>query len=72
MMLVIGCVAAVSPGWAAVPDLTHFDIEDLMQIKVVSATKVEQALEDTASAVLSSPRTIFAAVALLTSRMHCG
>ncbi|QQS55392.1 MAG: TonB-dependent receptor [Candidatus Competibacteraceae bacterium] len=33
------------------PDLTHFDIEDLMQIKVVSATKVEQALEDTASAV---------------------
>ncbi|MEZ5580025.1 MAG: hypothetical protein R3F36_03985 [Candidatus Competibacteraceae bacterium] len=32
-------------------DLTHFDIEDLMQIKVVSATKVEQAVEDTASAV---------------------
>ncbi len=52
MMLVIyGCVATVSQGWAATPDLTIFDIEDLMQIKVVSAAKVEQALQDTASAV---------------------
>ena len=61
-MLVIGCTVTVGQGWTAVPDLTHFDIEDLMQIKVISATKVEQAVEDTASAVLSSPRTIFAAV----------
>jgi iron complex outermembrane receptor protein len=31
--------------------LTQFSIEDLMQVKVVSAAKVEQALEDTAAAV---------------------
>jgi len=36
---------------AAAPDLTEFSIEDLMQIKVVSAAKVEQALQDTAAAV---------------------
>ena len=36
---------------AATPDLTQFSIEDLMQVKVVSAAKVEQALEDTAAAV---------------------
>ncbi len=36
---------------AAAPDLTEFSIEDLMQVKVVSAAKVEQALQDTAAAV---------------------
>ncbi|MDG4553346.1 MAG: TonB-dependent receptor [Candidatus Competibacter sp.] len=36
---------------AASPDLTQFSIEDLMQIKVVSAAKIEQAVQDTASAV---------------------
>ncbi|MFO1423670.1 MAG: TonB-dependent receptor [Candidatus Competibacteraceae bacterium] len=36
---------------ATAPDLTGFSIEDLMQVKVVSAAKVEQALQDTASAV---------------------
>lgn len=36
---------------ATTPDLTGFSIEDLMQVKVVSAAKVEQALQDTASAV---------------------
>ena len=51
VMLVIGCTVTVDLGWTAVPDLTHFDIEDLMQIKVISATKIEQAVEDTASAV---------------------
>ncbi|WP_246327630.1 TonB-dependent receptor plug domain-containing protein [Candidatus Competibacter phosphatis] len=51
-MLVIGCTVTVSLGWTAVPDLHPISIyEDLMQIKVVSATKVEQAVEDTASAV---------------------
>ena len=44
-------------GWSAgaaratTPELTQFSIEDLMQIKVVSAEKMEQALRDTASAV---------------------
>jgi outer membrane receptor for ferrienterochelin and colicin len=33
------------------PDLTEFSIEDLMQVKVVSAAKTEQALQDTAAAV---------------------
>ena len=51
MMLVIGYMVAMGQGWTAVPGLTHFDIEDLMQIKVVSATKVEQAVENTVSAV---------------------
>jgi iron complex outermembrane receptor protein len=32
-------------------DLTEFSIEDLMQVKVVSASKTEQALQDTAAAV---------------------
>ena len=39
------------PASAATPDLTQFSIEDLMQVKVVSATKMEQALQDTAAAV---------------------
>jgi iron complex outermembrane receptor protein len=36
---------------AATPDLTALGIEDLMQVKVVSAAKVEQALQDTAAAI---------------------
>lgn len=35
----------------ATPDLTQLSIEDLMQLKVVSAAKVEQSLQDTAAAV---------------------
>jgi len=35
----------------ATPDLTQLSIEDLMQIKVVSAAKIEQSLQDTAAAV---------------------
>ncbi len=35
----------------ATPDLTQLSIEDLMQIKVVSAAKVEQSLQDTAAAI---------------------
>ena len=33
------------------PDLTQLSIEELMQVKVVSAAKIEQALQDTAAAV---------------------
>ena len=36
---------------AATLDLTEFSIEDLMQVKVVSAAKMEQAVQDTAAAV---------------------
>ena len=36
---------------AATPDLTHFSIEDLMQLTVVSAAKAEQSLQDTAAAI---------------------
>ncbi|HPF59060.1 MAG TPA: TonB-dependent receptor [Candidatus Competibacteraceae bacterium] len=54
LALVAGVGLASQPGRvqaAEVPDLTYFSIEELMQIKVVSATKVEQALQDIASAV---------------------
>ncbi|HAO32691.1 MAG TPA: TonB-dependent receptor [Candidatus Competibacteraceae bacterium] len=36
---------------AATPDLTQFSIEDLMKVKVISAAKIEQSLQDTAAAV---------------------
>ena len=45
------CLAAVPAQTIAQADLTQFSIEDLLQVKVVSAAKVEQALEDTAAAV---------------------
>ena len=51
-LMVLVCLGmAAGPASAATPDLTQFSIEDLMQVKVVSATKVEQALQDTAAAV---------------------
>ncbi len=50
-MALIGLAIATSQAKAAAPDLTEFSIEDLMQVKVVSASKTEQALEDTAAAV---------------------
>ncbi|MFZ1829793.1 MAG: TonB-dependent receptor [Candidatus Competibacteraceae bacterium] len=46
-----GLGIAASQAGAATPDLTEFSIEDLMQVKVVSASKTEQALQDTAAAV---------------------
>ena len=45
------CLAAVPARTIAQADLTQFSIEDLMQVKVVSASKTEQALQDTAAAV---------------------
>ncbi len=33
------------------PDLSHLNLEELMQVKIVSATKTEQAIQDTAAAV---------------------
>lgn len=54
-MLVLAALAClgmmIGLARADVPDLTQFSIEDLMQVKVVSAAKVEQAVEDTAAAV---------------------
>ncbi len=49
--MVCQCLAAVPAQTIAQADLTQFSIEDLLQVKVVSAAKVEQALEDTAAAV---------------------
>ena len=40
-----------SQAWGAAMDLTQLGIEDLMQLKVVSAAKVEQTLQDSAAAV---------------------
>ena len=45
------CLCATAIAVAAAPDLTQFSIEDLMQVKVVSAAKIEQSLQDTAAAV---------------------
>ncbi len=51
-LAVFGClVIRVHPSDAAIPDLTELSIEDLMQVTVVSATKTEQTLQDTAAAV---------------------
>ena len=50
-MALISLSIATCQAKAAAPDLTQFSIEELMQVKVVSATKVEQTLEDTAAAV---------------------
>ncbi|MBL8259820.1 MAG: TonB-dependent receptor [Candidatus Competibacteraceae bacterium] len=44
-------LGATAVAVAAAPDLTQFSIEDLMQVKVVSAAKIEQSLQDTAAAV---------------------
>ena len=49
MLICLGMVAGLEPVCAT--DLTQFSIEDLMQVKVVSAAKVEQSLQDTAAAV---------------------
>ncbi len=50
--IVLACLGIMmGQARAATPDLTQFSIEDLMQVKVVSAAKIEQALEDTAAAV---------------------
>jgi iron complex outermembrane receptor protein len=37
---------------ASPPDLSHLSLEELMQAKIVSATKTEQSIQDTAAAVL--------------------
>lgn len=51
-LMVLVCLGMVAgPASADTPDLTQFSIEDLMRVKVVSATKVEQSLQDTAAAV---------------------
>ena len=52
-LIALACLgmAASPPTRAAAPDLTEFSIEDLMQVKVVSASKIEQTLQDTAAAV---------------------
>ena len=50
-LLIAGLCWTTGPMWAATPDLTEFSIEDLMQVKVVSAAKMEQAVQDTAAAV---------------------
>ncbi|MDG4551834.1 MAG: TonB-dependent receptor [Candidatus Contendobacter sp.] len=50
-ILPVGLSLLADAATAATLDLTAFSIEDLMQVKVVSAAKVEQALQDTASAV---------------------
>ncbi len=50
MALLIGCSIADAAS-APMADLTLLSIEELMQVKVVSATKTEQALQDTAAAV---------------------
>jgi iron complex outermembrane receptor protein len=50
-MAALGLAAAGPTRSAAPADLTHFSIEDLMQVKVVSAAKVEQPLLDTAAAI---------------------
>lgn len=42
---------AVASADVTIPDLTGFSIEDLMQVKVVSAAKMAQNLQDTAAAV---------------------
>lgn len=47
----LACGLAAGLAGAADSDLTQFSIEDLMQLKVVSATKTEQSLQDTAAAV---------------------
>ncbi|MFO1371853.1 MAG: TonB-dependent receptor [Candidatus Competibacteraceae bacterium] len=49
MLICLGIV--VSPALVYATDLTQFSIEDLMQVKVVSAARIEQTLEDTAAAV---------------------
>jgi len=51
LAVLIGLGITIGQGKAAAPDLTEFSIEDLMQVKVVSAAKIEQSLQDTAAAV---------------------
>ncbi|MCP5159564.1 MAG: TonB-dependent receptor [Gammaproteobacteria bacterium] len=46
-----GWGAIVNVSWAAVPDLTQFSIEELMQVEVVSAAKQLQPWADSAAAV---------------------
>ncbi len=50
-MLAVLSLTADPTRSAAPADLTRFSIEDLMQVKVVSAAKVEQPLQDTAAAI---------------------
>ena len=50
-LLIAGLCWTTGPLWAATLDLTEFSIEDLMQVKVVSATKQAQPWADTAAAV---------------------
>ncbi|MBK7982450.1 MAG: TonB-dependent receptor [Candidatus Competibacteraceae bacterium] len=51
--LMVGAGLSFTTGFAGAgePDLTQFSIEDLMQVKVVSAAKIEQSLQDTAAAI---------------------
>jgi len=51
LLALVGFGMPAGPTRAEAADLTRFSIEDLLQVKVVSAAKVEQALEDTAAAV---------------------
>ncbi len=52
VLAVLACLGTTAgQAETAAPDLTQFSIEDLMQVKVVSAAKMEQALLDTAAAV---------------------
>jgi iron complex outermembrane receptor protein len=50
-LVVLACLGTGARAEAVETDLTQLSIEDLMQVKVVSATKVEQTLQDTAAAV---------------------
>lgn len=50
-LLIAGLCLTAGPMWATTLDLTEFSIEDLMQVRVVSAAKMEQAVQDTAAAV---------------------
>ena len=50
-LIVLACLGIGARAEAVETDLTQLSIEDLMQVKVVSATKVEQTLQDTAAAV---------------------
>ena len=50
LIVALTCLGAGAQADAVATDLTQLSIEDLMQVKVVSAAKVEQTLQDTAAA----------------------
>ena len=51
LIVALTCLGAGAQADAVATDLTQLSIEDLMQVKVVSAAKVEQTLQDTAAAI---------------------